>query len=209
MADNYPNKAKESSLIRDAGDSQPVRSHIQNPRVDQDAPTRKRRRLSTIHEVFAAIFPGGFPEIKDHLVWDIFVPWMQDMLRSGWTGLGDVLFPGSGASTRTQQPPERYSYNEAYRVRGTSYPSYDSQYLDSMRPYPKREDAEEALRDLHDILIRYGFVTLLDYNERVGNPTTSAQQNYGWLNLNSARVEHVRGGWIISMPKAVAIEGVR
>lgn len=211
MAEEYPgnsNKARESSLIREPVEQAPVvQEHKPHPQVSQ------RRKISPVREVIAAIFPGGFEEAKERLIWDIFVPWAQDMLRSGWQGLGDVIFPGSqGRATEKSQPPERYSYNSRYRIDTVSYPTpspYGNEYYDEMRPFPTRDEAENALRDLRDIWMRYRVVTLLDFNERVGNPTRPTQDNYGWLSLDTARIERSRGGWVISMPRAVAIDNTR
>lgn len=209
MADIYPNnsnKAKESSLIRDEPKPAPAGTHIPVETRRSEPHVRKKRKISTIHEVLAALFPGGFAEVKEHLLWDIFVPWVQDMLHNGWQQLGNVIFPGSGASNKGQQVPERVSYNDHYRIKGSEYPSYDSVYPDGMRPYPTEKEAYDVLQSLHDEIMRYGYVTLLIFNEMVGNRTNSSQENYGWLNINTAFVERVRGGWVIRMPKAVPIE---
>lgn len=209
MAEVYPsnsNRAKESSLIRE----QPMPEQVDIPKApERQAIKKKERKISPVREVFAAVFPGGFAEVKERLIWDIFVPWAQDVLKSGWNAIGDVIFPGSGGRTANTAPkafPEQYSYNTPYRYDSVSYPAYDNTYYNEMRPMRTREDAEAALRDLHAMWLRYRVVTLLDFNERVGNPTRPTQVNYGWLNLDSARVIRANGGWVIDMPRAVAID---
>ena len=209
MADIYPNnsnKAKESSLIRNEPKPAPTDEHISESARKQEPRVHKRRKISTVHEVFAALFPGGFAEVKAHLLWDIFIPWIQDMCHDGWQQLGNVIFPGSKASSKGPQVPERYSYNDQYRIKGSEYPSYDSVYPDGMRPYPTEKEAYDVLQSLHDEIMRYGYVTLLIFNEMVGNRTNPSQENYGWMNISTAFVERVRGGWVIRMPKAVPIE---
>lgn len=208
----YPSnshKAKESSLVRDIQrDSAPTQQGRvgAHPSTPQASPQKK---LSPVHEVFKALFPGGVEEIKSHLLWDIFVPWMQDMLHDGWSGLGDVIFPGSDKSRqRSQSVPEHYSYNAQYRISDVSY-SGQQRYYDEMRPMRTEKEARDALNDLKEIWMRYKFVTLLDFNERVGNPTRPTQDNYGWLSLDSADVVRTNGGWVISMPRAVPIDNLR
>lgn len=215
MAESYPtnsNKAKETSLIREpVMQAQDVRND-QHPVGPQQNTTRRPRKLSPVKEVFRAVFPGGVEELKEHVVWDIFVPWMQDMLRSAWQGLGDVIFPGSNRGSSVKRPPERYSYDSPYRASNVVYPAtntYDAGYYTEMRPMRSKDEAEMALRDLRDILMRYRVVTLLDYNERVGLPTRPTQNNYGWLTLDSAYVKYTNGGWVIKMPRAVAIDNYR
>lgn len=208
----YPgnsNKQKEGSLVREPIE---IRSQESPQAEHPTVPTKATsgRRISPVKEVFAAIFPGEAQELKERIIWDIFVPWAQDILHTGWQSLGDVIFPGSGGNTRkpsTGRPPEQYSYNNAY-VYPTVTNGYDAGYYNEMRPMRTREDAEEALRDLRNIWLRYRVVTLLDFNERVGNPTRPTQSNYGWLSLDSARIERSNGGWIINMPRAVAIDNL-
>lgn len=198
----YPsnsNKAKESSLVREQQTSvpQPKTADIPqstHPRAPQ------QRKISPVREIFKAIFPGGFNQIKEQLIWDIFVPWAQDMLHNGWQGLGDVIFPGSNRS-KPSGNPEHYSYNESYKPK-----TYSSYYEYDMKPFRTQSEAEKALNDLHAIMMKYGVVTLLDFNERVGNETNPTQANYGWTNINSADIRRVRDGWLVEMPSAKPIK---
>lgn len=211
MAEEFSNnssRAKESSLVRDAVDDKAPNAPVNDahPRVAQDtAPARKR---STVHEVFHAIFPGGFEEIKQHLVWDIFIPWMQDMLHNGWQGLGDVIFPGSGKTApRTgSNVPEHYSYDEPYRYGRYNPWTSSNGYLPRMKPVATKRQADAILESLHESLMRYGCVTLLEFNSEVGNETYPTQNGYGWLTLKNIEPIKVREGWVIEMPKAVPID---
>lgn len=206
MAEIFPgnsNKAKEASLVREA--TAPKESFWDAPVVEeQPKEPAKKHQISPVRDVFAAIFPGGFAELKEHFIWDIFVPWMQDALHNGWNSIGDVIFPGS-SNTYRGGTPERVSYDTRYRAPWTpSSISYDSD--ESMRPVTKKE-ADDIVATLKGICRRYGVVRLLDFNEMVGNRTSPTQQNYGWLNLDSATpIRSRNGGWVIKMPPAVPID---
>lgn len=214
MAEEFPNnsnRAKESSLVRDTVDDKASNVPVNDthPRVTQNtAPVRKR---STVHEVFHAIFPGGFEEIKQHLVWDIFIPWMQDMLHNGWQGLGDVIFPGSGRNTSAAGAsiPERYSYNEPDRFRDYNYYSSSNGYRPAMKRPTTRERCLEIIETLEESIMRVGYATLLEFNAEIGAPTYSTQNDYGWMSIKGVKPIQVRGGWIIQMPKAVPIDDAR
>lgn len=202
----YPsnsNKARESSLIRDTPIVEQPTPQTETRR--NTSPANHQRRISPVKEVFRAIFPGGFAEVKQRLVWDIFVPWAQDALHTGWEGLGDVIFPGSGRSGKSSTPsvPEHYSYDQQYRVTTPSY-SYGGNSVD-MWPMRTEKEAQDTLQNLHAAMMEYGVVSLLDFNEAVGNPTRPTQDYYGWTNINSAKVQRVRDGWVISMPPASPI----
>ena len=211
----YPgnsNKAKEQSLIRDAAPEKPVSAPDAANYGADDISTRpipQPRRISPVKEVFAAILPGGFEELKEHILWDVFVPFVQDMLHRGWDGIGEVLFPGSGGSK--YRPPERVSYDRAYgdRVTYRTDDYWNVTGYGDMRPLRTEREARDILDYLRSMLARYGVVTLLDFNERVGNPTNATQVGYGWRNLELARVERSRGGWVITMPRAIPIDSAR
>lgn len=202
----YPsnsNKSKEASLIRESIE-QP-RTVEPQEKVVEIAPPPKRR-ISPVREVFAAIFPGGIQEVKDRIIWDVFVPWMQDAFRSGWDTIGDVIFPGSAASNnRRSSVPEHVSYDKKYQApfRQVTYSDWE-QY--GMRPVTKNE-ADDILRNLRNIQRRYGVVTLLDFNELVGNQTRATQRAYGWIDLSLASTMRVGANqFVVQMPPAVPID---
>lgn len=191
------NKSKEAKLIRDATPEPVPVVPVEQPK---NAPVQEHR-IASVKNIFHAIFPGGFQELKDHIIWDVFVPWTQDALHSGWDAAGDVIFPGSGVRRSSDRAPEHVSYEKQYRPSVT----YDAYAQEGMRPVT-RQEAENMLRTLDNMRVRYGVVRLLDFNELVGNPTSPMQQNYGWLSLATATVDRARnGGWIIKMPPAAPL----
>lgn len=60
-----------------------------------------------------------------------------------------------------------------------------------------REEAEEVLTALHDILEKYGQVTVVDYKELVGVSSSYTENKRGWTDLSDARVERTFDGWVV------------
>lgn len=207
---NNQNRAKESSLVRDVPvGTTPAQAADE---IDPVAPTMtpKKHKRNTVHEIFRAVFPGGFEEIKQHLLWDIFIPWLQDTAHNAWQGLGDVAFPGSGrtAPKTSNGVPEYYSYNDQYRYSNYNQWTASNGYIPKMRPTTK-ERCNEILESLHESIMRVGYATLLEFNSEVGIETYYTQRDYGWMSIRGVEPIQVRGGWIIPMPKAVPIDDAR
>ena len=212
----YPsnsNKSKEHSLVRE-------RTSLDDASVADEKPAKAKgvvttRPPSTFGAVMKALFPDGIRGIRDHFIWDLFVPGMQNMLYNGWQGLGDLIFKG-GVSSRPSSPG-RTSYEKAYRPASTFRPytsDIDDEYsyrVNDFREviFDSRESAESVLRTLNDMIRQYSVVTLLDYNELVGLPTRPTYVSYGWAALATAYVQRTYDGYRLAMPRPIPIDSRR
>ena len=68
-----------------------------------------------------------------------------------------------------------------------------------------RGEAEEVLSTLSDLVIDYGQATIADLYGMVGIDTSFTDNNFGWTDLRSARVSRARDGYLLDLPKAVAL----
>lgn len=221
MAEEYPsnsNKLKEASLIRDNKriETRPISNNANNTEDDilpaQQRPSGfvRTRQVPLVRQIFVALFPEGWTGLKNHLIWDMFVPRMQEFLHAGWDDVGDVVFGGSGQSRRGTS---RVSYDRQYRSSASSNANRRS--IDSIaRDYQEiiwdsEEEARHLLRILKAILREHRVVTVSDYNQEVGNSTRPEQNYYGWINLDSARIDRVfgpEGGYVVVLPRPVEID---
>lgn len=64
-----------------------------------------------------------------------------------------------------------------------------------------RDDAENVLDALDDVIDEYGFASMNDLYDVVGlTGGTFRESKYGWNNLSSAGVRRIRGGYTLSLP---------
>lgn len=216
-SEEYPSnsyKAKESSLVRERTslDDASVAATEKKPAKPKGVVTT--RPPSTFGAVMKALFPDGIRGIKDHFIWDLLVPNLSNMLYNGWQGLGDLIFKG-GVSQRNSAPG-RTSYEKAYRQASTfrPYSEDDDGYRYRVADFQEvifssREEAEQHLRTLRDMIRQYSVVTMLDYNELVGIQTRSTDSNYGWISLETAYVQRTFDGYRLAMPRPVQIDSRR
>lgn len=73
--------------------------------------------------------------------------------------------------------------------------------------FQSREDAENALASMADVVKQYGVVSLADVYDIIGKISPSyAANKYGWRSLDKAKVVRCRAGYFIEVPKAEEIK---
>lgn len=100
--------------------------------------------------------------------------------------------PYSNYSNRDRIRNDRYSSSSEY--------SYDDIILAS------RGEAEDVLLRMDEIMATYGLVRVADLFDLVGVTGNPQDNKYGWTNIRNARVDRVRDGYVIRMPRAMPID---
>ncbi len=142
--------------------------------------------------------------VKTYIFSDVLLPALQklvvDIVKDG---IDIIIY---GGTRRSKDGRGSYSGNYVSysrfsdrddRGRGVERPRYQINdiTLDS------RTDAEEVLDTLQDMIERYGDVSVAAYYEMMNLPSNYTDEKYGWTNLANARVDRVRDGYSIRMPR--------
>lgn len=172
--------------------------------VKKAAHTKKKSEFKKITESFISEDAGN---IKDHVLGDVLIPSIKKALYDIVVdGFSMALWDETGHVKKSKG--SRVSYESMYdRDRRDSRGSkrrdaydYDDIIVDS------RQEAEEVLSSMDEIIDRYDMVSVADLYELVGITDTSYTANdYGWFDIRNARAVHVREGWLLKMPKAVPL----
>ncbi len=88
------------------------------------------------------------------------------------------------------------------------YYQYDAQRAHRIDHFifDTKNEAEELLEDMTNIIGTYGSVSITDYYELCGvYDAPFIKGKYGWFNLNNASIKRIRDSYTIELPKAVAI----
>lgn len=67
--------------------------------------------------------------------------------------------------------------------------------------FAEREDAEEVLSALYEIIQDYTSASVADYNELTGMTSIYTDNNYGWTDLRNTYINRVKHGYQIVLPK--------
>jgi hypothetical protein len=179
--------------------------------VSGEVITKKKTFGEKVAETF---FGDDTRSVGDYLLHDILIPAMKSTLSDIVGGGIEMLLFGErsrgGYSNRSS----------IYRDRNRSYVSYnkvsrssrerDSRYLsrtDRNRHnfetivIQDRGEAEDVLTNLVDLIYDYEVASVADYYDLVGIESSYTDQKYGWTNLADAKVERVRDGYILRLPR--------
>lgn len=172
--------------------------------VKKVAHTKKKSEFKKITESFISEDAGN---IKDHVLGDVLIPSIKkalyDIVVDGfsmalWGETGHVK-KSKGSRVSYESMYDRGKRDSRGSKRRDAY-DYDDIIVDS------RQEAEEVLSSMDEIIDRYDMVSVADLYELVGITDTSYTANdYGWFDIRNARAVHVREGWLLKMPKAVPL----
>ena len=178
-----------------------------------------KTKTNEIRKLADIFISEDIASVKSYIFMDVLVPAIKKAIYDIVTnGIDMFLYGGSGkgrASSNSSSNNSKISYRSYYDQKSsTPTPSYRgsentvrsaADYVDIV--FNTRGDAEAALHQMRDIVANYGIVTVNDLYEMTPLSPPFTAQNYGWMcDLNDASVERVRDGYILKLPKAMAIE---
>lgn len=155
-------------------------------------------RTAADHVLFAVVIPS----VKD-MMYDAFDSGMRSLIfgeagskrrnitSSGYSGLGHVSYDRMGPQTRPK-PTDQRTLSRSARARH----SFDDLVI------PTRQEAEEVIDRLFDLLSRYGSVSVADLYELTGIQSTHTDMKWGWSELRGAKAVRLRtGGYLLDLPE--------
>lgn len=157
-------------------------------------------------------------EIKDakgYIIFDVIVPAIKEMIVDTVENAVEMIFGVGGRTHRSRsgagKSGESVSYNAYYK--SSKEPSRALRREDRGGYGYKevvmatRGEAEEVIDILMDAVSEYGQVSVADLYEAANAPTgTWADNKYGWTDLKGAYAKRVRDGYLIVLPKAIALD---
>lgn len=69
-----------------------------------------------------------------------------------------------------------------------------------------REEAENVLETMHDIIDQYEVVSVADLNEMLGQPIGHTDNKWGWYFVTGTRIVQSREGYLLDLPPAEPIQ---
>lgn len=198
-------------------------------RGDSDIPAKKkvkrvvkgkiyRKKKSFVETISQTFFGEDTKNVGTYILWDVLIPAAKDTIQEMVaSGIQMLLFGESRGPSRS---------NRRDRERGRSTVSYGSYYRPSSRNenperrygrsvrhdveeiiFERGDEAADVLATLEDMIDNYGQATIADYYDASGYPDSNFTNNkYGWDDLSKTRCIHVRGGYIIDLPRPIELD---
>ena len=170
----------------------------------------KTRKKDGAHKLADVFISDDISNIKSYIVMDVLVPTIKkavsDIVK---TGIDMILYNGDAPERkRSGSGASKISYQSYYDrdrrsepVRGSrSIYDYDDIILDT------RGEAEEVLSRLDELIDRYRSASVADLYDLVGVTGKYTDNKYGWDDIRSARVDRVRDGYILKLPRAIPLD---
>lgn len=171
--------------------------------------------------VVGLVGPDGIRAIGRQLNQEIVVPAIKNIVVDSITsGIQMAIFgEDRGGRQTSSRRPAGYSSGSQYRQQVNYARSYQTASERTSEPrrsrgrgvpddyiIATRDEAIDVLAQLRDSIDRYGQVALADYLDMIGADTTYTDETQGWVDLSRARVQAVRGGFMIVFPQMDRLE---
>jgi hypothetical protein len=195
-------------------------------RTEQEPPREKKekiisgeivKRKKSLGKRFAESFFGdeGVEDAVQGFITEILVSAFKSMVSDTVGQFSNALRDGSdkflyGTTRRTTAVPRAHykPYNEYSGVR----PAYNqvSERARTVHDFDdlilaSRGEAEDVLDRMRELIAQFDVATVADFYDLVGITSAFTDDRWGWTDLRSASVRHVRGGYLISMPRTQPI----
>lgn len=147
---------------------------------------------------------GDMGDVRDYLVDEQLIPGVKNLILDLIIGGATRLLGGKSRYSRTGSA-SKISYRDYYEQRddrrSSATVSGSGRFDMEDIIFPTRGDAEAVRDQMDEVIARYGFVTVGDMYDMAGLPQPFTGQKYGWTSIVNSRIESVRDGYVIRLPK--------
>lgn len=148
--------------------------------------------------------------VKKYVANDVIMPALKNMVWSAFSNGLHMLFfgnPGSNANKSSSLIPgssiQIIDYSSQSRKQAPDpIPTY--KYNDALL-FSNYEDAQTVLLQMQDAIDIYHRVTVNDLYDFVGLTGTSTDLNYGWCNIDNAKILPDSGRYRLKLPKPIVL----
>lgn len=165
-------------------------------------------KKNNVRKFTDAFISGDTQNLKEYIIMDVVIPTVKKALVEAITTAADMIFyGGKGAGKRSTNTgyvsydrfSSRRDESDAPPRAYKSY-SYENVTIDS------RGEAEMVLREMRNLINRYGMARVMDFYDLVGVTGDYTDMSYGWTDLRDAEVVRRYNGYTINLPKAYPIK---
>lgn len=172
-----------------------------------------QRRKPSLGKRFAETFGGGDARgVGSYILLDVLLPAAKDMVSDAVSqGIDRILFGEARSSSRRGRTVGGsntgfISYNKMSQRSVREEPTRLSRQGRSNHKFDEillatRAEAEEVIGRLNDLIEQYDVATVADMYTLVDISPEFTDGKWGWDDLNDARVERTRDGYLLDLPK--------
>ena len=180
-------------------------------KVDKVISGTAKRKPDAARKLTNLFAPGDMSSIKEYIIMDIVVPAVKKMVSEVVRNGIDMLMWGESGRGKTYTGnSDKVSYRSYYgsndnrnnsSTRTRSVFDYDNIII------PTRQEAEEVIRRMDEIVEIYKVVSVADLYDLCGiTDHNYMNAKYGWTSIRTAEAVRVANGYIIKLPRAMPLD---
>ena len=169
--------------------------------------TKKKSGMRKLSDTFLS---EDVSNVKSYIFSEVLLPAAKKLVSDIVTNGIDMLLYGKIKNKKGNS--SKVSYSRYYDDRRDRSRDYRSPVVRNNFDYDEiifetRGDAEAVLDAMYDILNQYKVVSVAELYDLASITTHNYTcNNYGWIDLRGSSVVHVRDGYILKLPRALAID---
>lgn len=186
---------------------------VEKKKVDKVITGTAKRKPDTARKFTNLFAPGDMSSIKEYLVMDVIVPATKKMISEiVRNGIDMLMYGESGRSKSYTGNSDKVSYRSYYGSNDSSRSNSSNSRTRSVFDYdniviPTRQEAEEVIRRMDEIVEIYQMVSVADLYDLCGiTDHNYMNAKYGWMNIRTAEAVRVRDGYILKLPRAMPLD---
>lgn len=185
---------------------------VEKPKVQSvvSKPARVKKK-SWFKRTAEKLLADDWVDIKSYIWLDTIIPAIKNLIYDMTVGSIEMSLFGTNSTGRKRQAgggnKSVVSYQGYYGNgrRVDSRPAKNQNRSIDDISFATRGEAEEVLSLLIEQIEAYGQATVADLYDASGLGSEFTDNNWGWENLASARVNRTRDGYVIVLPRPMAI----
>lgn len=169
--------------------------------------TLKKSKMDSLGK---SVIQGSITDAIANAITDLIIPAGRDLLFNVVTSVSQTLIYGESdqpsVSNRVNRIPYSSISNYNRMGRPTSHVQKVRQLPEDGFIFERKSDADAALEHLHEACDTFGVVSVQALYEICEQTAPYTANKYGWMNLDDARVERTRGGYILKLPRSMPLD---
>lgn len=175
------------------------------PHIAEGKTVKKSLGTRIVH----AFIDEDVKSAPERIIFETVIPGIRNMIVDTITEAVTNIFNTGGTTRSSRSNYTSYSTIRPSSHIRTTHPSprapqprksFDNVVL------PSREDAENVLDSMGDILSQYEVVTVADFYDLCSVTPDYVDDAWGWTDLRSASIRHRSDGYLIDLPSPKGIE---
>ena len=186
---------------------------VEKKKVEKVIAGTAKRKPDPARKFTSLFAPGDMSSIKEYIIMDIVVPAVKKMVSEVVRNGVDMLMWGeSGRGKNYNGSSDKVSYRSYYGSNDNNRNSNSGTRTRSVFDYdniviPTRQEAEEVIRKMDEIIEVYQTVSVADLYDLCGiTDHNYMNAKYGWMNIRTAEAVRVHNGYVLKLPRAMPLD---